>query len=91
MREYTLKPQEEDTLKLNIRDESFLIPLATSLTLEEAAAMDSMDGAISFFKKYIGEKTANTLTLKNWNAIFRWWKEASEENAKNGDASLGES
>ena len=53
--------------------------------------MDNMDGAISFFKKYIGEKTASTLTLKNWNAIFRWWKEASEENAKNGDASLGES
>lgn len=91
MKEYTLEPKEEDTLKLNIGEESFLIPLATSMTLEEASSMDTMDGAISFFKKYIREEVANTLSLRNWRDLIRWWKEASEEATQDGGMTPGES
>lgn len=50
MAEFTLKKREPEWLKLNIGDESFNIPLATSMTLEEAHSMNEMDSAISFSK-----------------------------------------
>ena len=91
MAEFTLNKREEDLLKLNIGDESFNIPLATSLTLEEAMAMDNMDGAISFFKKYIREDVANTLSLINYRDIITAWREASEKAIELGDLKPGES
>lgn len=91
MAEFTLKKREEDTLKLNIGDESFLIPLATSMTLEEARAMDSMDGAISFFKRYIREEIADKLSLYDYRDIIAAWKDASEKAANQEDVTPGES
>lgn len=92
MAEFTLNRREEDTLKLNIGEDSFEIPLATSVTLEEAQAMDSMDGAIAFFKNYIREDVANALSLLNWRDIIKVWKEASETAMKAaGDLTPGES
>ena len=52
MKEFTLNKREEDYLKLNIGEESFLIPLASNMTLEEAQTMDTLEGAISFFREY---------------------------------------
>lgn len=91
MAELTLKKREEDTLKLNIGEDSFQIPLATSMTLEEAQSMDSMDGAIAFFKKYIREDVANALSLINYRDIIKAWRDASEVamNAS-GDLTPGE-
>lgn len=91
MREFTLKNKEPDFLKLNIGEESFEIPLATSMTMEEARCMETMDGAISFFNKYISSDIANALTLRNYRDIIVAWREASEAAQADGDATPGES
>ena len=53
MAEFTLKERPKKTLKLNIGEESFNIPLAGSLTPEEAAPLDTQAGTIEFFQKYL--------------------------------------
>lgn len=77
MTEFTLKPREEDTLKLNIGEESFQIPLISGLTLEEAAGMNDMDSMIGFFRKYIRKEVADKLSMFNWRDIILAWKDAS--------------
>lgn len=91
MREFTLKKREEDYLKLNIGEESFLIPLATNLTLDEVKNMDSTDGAIEFFRKYIREDVAQSLTLYNYKDIITAWREASEKAMESAGKTVGES
>lgn len=91
MREFTLKKREEDYLKLNIGDESFLIPLATNLTLDEVKNMDSTDGAIEFFRKHIREDVAQSLTLYNYKDIITAWREASEKAMESAGKTVGES
>ena len=88
MTEFTLKPKEADTLKLNIGDESFQIPLATSLTFAEAAAMKTQDGAIEFFRRHIRAEVADALTIGNWKDIITVWTEASK--GATGDLTPGE-
>ena len=91
MREFTLKKREEDYLKLNIGEESFLVPLATNLTLDEVEKMDSTDGAIEFFRKYIREDVAQSLTLYNYKDIITAWREASEKAMESAGKTVGES
>ena len=91
MREFTLKKREEDYLKLNIGEESFLITLATNLTLDEVENMDSTDGAIEFFRKYIREDVAQSLTLYNYKDIITAWREASEKAMESAGKTVGES
>lgn len=91
MKEFTLKKREEDYLKLNIGEESFLIPLATNLTLDEVEKVDSTDGAIEFFRKYIREDVAQSLTLYNYKDIITAWREASEKAMGSAGKTVGES
>jgi len=91
MQEFTLNKREEDYLKLNIGEESFNIPLATSITLAEASTMETMDGAIAFFRKYIRPEIADALTLFNYKDIIHAWKEASDKAMQPGGVSPGES
>jgi hypothetical protein len=91
MAEFTLKKREEDWLKLNVGEDSFNIPLANSMTFDEAALMESMTGAIEFFRKYIKEEIANALTLGDWKDLITAWREASEKVMKPGDSETGES
>lgn len=91
MAEFTLKKREADWLKLNIGDESFNIPLATSMTYEEAASMETMDGAISFFRNYIREDVANALSLMDYKDIIDAWREAGEKVMSSGGITPGES
>lgn len=91
MAEFTLKKREEDLLKLNIGNESFNIPLANSMTFDEAASMETMDGAIGFFKKYIDKNITDALTLGDWREVINAWREASERAMKPGDITPGES
>lgn len=82
MAEFTLQKREADTLKLNIGDDSFEIPLATSLTLEEASSVDTREGAIDFFKKYIREDVANTMTLRDYIELIFVWRDESKKFAE---------
>lgn len=90
MIEYTLKEREDDTIKFNIGEKSFQIPLAMGLTVDEAGMMESTETAIEFFKKYIDEETASTLTLRQYRDMLMIWQQASRKSAAIGDASLGE-
>lgn len=81
MAEFTLKPREVNTLKLNIGEESFQIPLAGSLTPEEAAPLDTREGTIAFFQKHLSKKIVKVLTIDDYNAITAAWLDASRENS----------
>ena len=91
MTEFTLNKREEDFLKLNIGDKSFNIPLATSVTLAQASKMETMDGAIEFFRQYIPPEIADNLTLFNYRDIIHVWREASEKSMETGGVTPGES
>ena len=92
MAEFTLREkQEEDTLKLNIGENSYQIPLATGMTLDEARSVETIDGAIEFFQKYIDPEVSSTLTVRNYRDILTAWQAASREAVKIGDSTLGES
>ena len=56
MKELTLREKEDDFLKLNIGEESYLIPLASSMTLDEIRAMDDKEKALSSFRSTRAEK-----------------------------------
>ena len=82
MYEFTLKPMEADTLRLNIGDKTFQIPLSNSLTLEEATMTGTPAGTIRFLQKYINdEELHKQLRIGDYNAIIAEWKDASEKAA----------
>lgn len=90
MAEFTLKPKEESTIRINIGEDSYQVPLAMSLTLKEAEEASSFDGSVAFFKKYIPEEVADALTVQNWYDIMMAWKDASMSMA-DGSLTPGES
>ena len=82
MAEFTLKPMEVDTLRLNIGDKTVQIPLANSLTLEEATMTGTPAGTIRFLQKYIkDEELLEQLRVGEYNAIIAAWKDASAKAA----------
>ena len=87
MTEFTLKPIEEKTLRINYNDDSFVLPLQGSLTLEEANMLATPEGTYAFMKKYIPEKIMSILKLEEYNMVVRAYREASE---KNSGKKLGE-
>ena len=80
MAEFTLKQKEAETLKLNIGDKSFQIPLAGSLTPEEAAPLETNTGTIAFFQKYIDDdEVKSMLRINDYNEITKAWMDASKK------------
>lgn len=90
MAKFVLEEREPEWLELTISGRCFNIPLATDMTMDEAKCMDTIDGAIAFFNKYIAEDIAASLTLGNYRDIIVAWREASEA-AQGAGASPGES
>lgn len=78
MQEFTLTPKETNTLRLNIGEESFQIPLAGSLTPDEAAKLDTVTGTVAFFQKHLSKKAIKVLTIDDYNEITKVWLEASK-------------
>ncbi len=87
MAELTLKPKELNTLRVNIGEESFQIPLRGSLNIKEALGLDTEEGTYSFFKHHVPEKVFKELTVDELNQIITVWKEESD---KHTDKTLGE-
>lgn len=79
MAEFTLQRREPDTLKLNIGEDSFQIPLAGSLTPDEAAELDTQAGTIAFFKRHLTDEIVAVLTINDYNAITHAWIAASRK------------
>ena len=67
MPEFTLRKKPAKTLKVNIGEESFHIPLAGSLTPKEAATLDTAKGTQDFIKKYLSPEVADSLLIRGNN------------------------
>ena len=87
MAEFTLRERPKKTLKVNIGDESFEIPLAGSLTPEEAAPLDTQAGTIEFFQRYLSEEVKHILVIDDYNELTKAWIKASKVS---GGKSAGE-
>ena len=85
--EITLKKPEVQTLRVNIGDASIEIPLGNSLTIEEYSDLDTFEGTVRFYKRYIPEDIANGLTFAEYNQITQAWTEATRKAA---NMSVGE-
>lgn len=85
--EITLKKPEVETLRVNIGEGTYEIPLGASLTVSDYASLNSFEGTIAFYKKYIPEEVADSLTFDEWNQITEAWTKATK---KSGRLSSGE-
>lgn len=93
MASFTLEKKEPNWFELNIGKDSFKIPLADSLTYDEAKSFEdqSIDSLVGFFGKYIDKKIAAALTLNDWKTIMQAWQDASQKAMNPGDVTPGES
>ena len=93
MKEFTLKKKESDFFKLNIGEESYLIPLARSLTLEEINRMQNKENVVEFFRKHLGDDVFNALTVDQFEIVCREWQKANDMTAdgEDEDITAGES
>ena len=87
MPEFTLKRNIVKTLKVNIGDESYVVPLGGSLTPKEWLQLETPAGTREFLCKYIPEEVTDTFTVDEWNAIINAWK---AETNKSSVKSAGE-
>ncbi len=88
MAELTIKPKEQETLKVTIGDKEFSIPLRGSLSVKEALVLETEQGAFSFFKKRIPKDIFEALTVDELNQVIAVWKKESD---KHSEMKLGES
>ena len=88
MKEFTLKKKESDFFKLNIGEESYLIPLARSLTFEEINRMQSKENVVEFFRKYHGDDVFNALTVDQFEIVCREWHKANDMTASGEDEDI---
>lgn len=77
MAEFTLKRHEAKTLKVNIDDKSYYIPLSGSMKPKDVAKLDTVEATLEFMKKYIPEEVIDELTQDEYNSIVNAWGEAS--------------
>ena len=93
MKEFTLKKKESDFFKLNIGEESYLIPLARSLTFEEINKLQDKENVVEFFRKYLGADVFNALTVDQFEIVCREWQKANDmtANGEDEDITAGES
>jgi len=84
----TLKKPAVQTLTVNIGDKSYDIPLGSSLSIAETKGLDTFEGTLAFYGKYIPEEVLGGLTYAEVNQITKAW---AEETQKASRLSLGES
>lgn len=83
MAEITLGNRKSiNTLKVNIGDASYSIPLAGSLTISEMRKFQKDEDGFSFFEKYIPKKVLEGLTMDEFKALSEAWKNTSAEESK---------
>ena len=90
MREITLTNENEqiNVLKVNIGKKTYSVPLSGSLSIREMKAMrDGTEDGFDFFGRYIPQDVLETLTMDQFNALNKAWKDATEEKT---DVSMGE-
>lgn len=89
MAEVIIKKKEQiEVLKATIEDETYSIPLASSLPYVKLKAMRTDDKVIAFFREYIPEEVFNELTTDEVMQLVKAWNDAIQ--AEQG-VSVGES
>lgn len=78
MSEFTLRRREAKTLKVNIDDKSYTIPLAGSMKPKDVAKLATVEATLDFMKSYIPEEVIDDLTQDEYNDLVRAWGEASK-------------
>lgn len=78
MKEFVLKRHESKKFKVEIDGEHYEIPLSGGLTTKEVKTLDTVDGTLSFVKKYIPEEVVDSLTQDEYNELVKAWGEASK-------------
>ena len=88
MAEITLgKSTEVKTLRVNIGEETYSVPLAGSLSIAEMKKLKTDEDSFDFFEKYIPKKVLNSLTFDDFKALTEAWKKTS---SSEGGMSVGE-
>lgn len=82
MPEFTLKRKPVKTLKINIDDKSYHVPLGGSLTPDEWVKLDTFEGTKAFLCRYLPEEITSGLTIDEWNAIIEAWKVETNKSGK---------
>lgn len=82
MAEFTLKQKEAQTLRINIGDDSFELPLRGSLSVKEGVGLASEEGTYSFFMKHIPKEIFAKLTVDELNQIVEIFKVESDKQTK---------
>ena len=69
------------SLKVNIGDKSYSVPLSGSLTIAEAQDLKDNGDGFTFFEKYIPKNVVESLTMEEFRELSKAWKQASEEDS----------
>ena len=80
MAEVIIKKREEtEVLKATIGEQTYSIPLASSIPYVQLKAMRTDDAVIEFFKNYIPEEVFDTLTTDELLQLIKAWHDATQE------------
>jgi hypothetical protein len=88
MAEVILKKKQIEVLKATIGDETYSIPLASSVPYLTLKNMRTDEKVIEFFKEYIPEDVFNGLLTDEIMQLVKAWNDATQEAT---GASVGES
>lgn len=88
MAEFTLKRKETETLRINLGEESFQLPLQGGMTFKEAQKYKTPAGTYEYLKAQIPEHIFEALTMDEYSEIVKVW---NDESMKAMGISLGES
>ena len=88
MAELTLTPKEVETLRVNIGDESYQLPLGGSMSRKEIAELDTSEGTYAYLCKHIPAEVLDNLPLSSYNQLIATW---IQETKKTSGMTLGES
>ena len=76
---FNLKRRPVKTLDVDIEGEIFKIPLGASLTPQEAAGLDTIEGTWAFVQKYLSDEVKQMLVIDDYNQIVKAWQEATQK------------
>lgn len=85
--EITLKKPKVENLKVNIGDNSYNIPLGAALSIDDYTLLDSFEGTVEFYARYIPKEVLNALSFAEINQLTKAW---ADETQKQSKVSLGE-
>lgn len=69
----------KEVLEVVIGENTYNIPLGSSLSWKEIKELDTQEKMLTFFTQYIPEDVFESLSLGNITAIMNEWRKATEQ------------